>query len=60
MSQEIAMFWFALSAVFGMLTIHYFFEAIKPRPRFNPCANLIAFQTGLMEGWKTNTQESQS
>lgn len=60
MSQEMAMFWFGLSGIFGMLTIHYFFEAIKPNARFDPFSNLLAFQRGLMDGYATKTQEGSS
>ena len=43
-----AYFWFALSTVFAMISIHYFMEASQPTSkRLHSLDNMIAYQIGF-------------
>lgn len=40
---------FSIASIFAMLTIHYFFEAMKPLPKLYSLDNLLAFSNGFVQ-----------
>ena len=55
MTQEMAMFWFAMSILIALWGLSQY----QPRPkrRLYAVDNLIAFQRGFMEGWNINDKD---